>query len=168
MRVARAVVHQILEAVSHRAVEAAILASDQIERSTNDVIAAIERDHEGARYDASLAARRYEAVDPAKRHVARELEARWNAALERVAELERRIEELRATAACRPGIDRSLLMQLAHDLPSVWNAPTTDMRTKQRLVHILVKEIICDLDETRNEAVLLAMTGRGADLSRRV
>jgi hypothetical protein len=34
---------------------------------------------------------RYELVDPAKRHVARELEARWNGALERVAELEGRI-----------------------------------------------------------------------------
>jgi hypothetical protein len=29
------------------------------------------------------------------------------------------------------------------------------MRTKQRLIHILVREIICELDETTNEAVLL-------------
>ena len=48
----------------------------------------MERDLEEARYDASLAERRYELVDPAKRHVARQLEARWNAALERVAELQ--------------------------------------------------------------------------------
>jgi hypothetical protein len=40
---------------------------------------------EEARYDASLAARRYEVVDPTKRLVARELETRWNTALERVA-----------------------------------------------------------------------------------
>ena len=40
-------------------------------------------------------------VDPAKRFVARELEARWNGALEKVVEIERRIEELRATAAAR-------------------------------------------------------------------
>lgn len=38
----------------------------------------------GPRYEALLASRRYELVDPAKRHVARELEARWNDALERV------------------------------------------------------------------------------------
>ena len=61
-----------------------IFASDQVERSTNDIIAAVERDLEAARYEVSLAARRYELVDPAKRHVARELEARWNGALERV------------------------------------------------------------------------------------
>ncbi len=155
VRVDRAVALQILDAVSDRAVEAAILASEQVERSTVDIIAAVERDLEAARYDASLAARRHELVDPAKRHVARELETRWNGALERVAELERRIEELRAIAATRPGIDRAMLLQLAHDLPTAWNAPSTDTRTKQRLIHLLVREIVCELDEATNEAVLL-------------
>ena len=83
VRVDRGVALQLLEAVSDRAVEAAIFASDQIERSTNDIIAAAERDLEAARYEASLAARRHELVDPAKRFVARELEARWNGALEK-------------------------------------------------------------------------------------
>src|SRR6476661_4334658 len=90
-----------------------------------------------------IAARRYELVDPAKRNVARELEARWNGALERVGELERRIEDLRAASAEAPKIDRALLLQLAHDLPRAWNAPSTDMRTRQRLVHILVREVVC-------------------------
>ena len=130
----RAIVLQLLEAVSDRAIEAAIFASDQIERSTNDIIAAAERDLEAARYEANLAARRHELVDPAKRFVARELEARWNGALEKVLEIERRIEELRATAAARPKIDRTALMLLARDLPAAWNAPTADTRTKQRLM----------------------------------
>ncbi|MDI6834573.1 MAG: recombinase family protein [Rhizobiaceae bacterium] len=155
VRVDRAVAMQILEAVSDRAVEAAIFASDQVERSRRDVLAAIERDLEGARYEALLASRRYELVDPAKRHVARELEARWNDALERVGVLERKIKDLSALSAARPVIDRGRLLQLAQDLPTVWNAPSTETRTKQRLIHILVQEIICDLDDTTNEAVLL-------------
>jgi len=155
VRVDRAVAMQILEAVSDRAVEAAIFASDQVERSRRDVIAAIERDLEGARYEALLASRRYELVDPAKRHVARELEARWNDALERVGVLERKIKDLSALSAARPVIDRGRLLQLAQDLPTVWNAPSTETRTKQRLIHILVQEIICNLDDATNEAVLL-------------
>ncbi len=115
----------------------------------------MQRNLEAARYEASLAARRYEMVDPAKRHVARELETRWNGALEHVAELEARIEELRSTSAARPRIDRAALLRLAQDLPAVWNAPSTDTRTKQRLIHVLIKEIILDLDETTDEAVLL-------------
>jgi len=155
VRVDRAVALQILEAVSHRAVEAAIFASDQVERSQKDIIAAVERELEAARYEASLAGRRYELVDPQKRHVARELEARWNNALERMAGLERRIEELSAISATRPKIDRARLLQLAHDLPVAWNAPSSDTRTKQRLIHILVQEIVCNLDDATNEAVLL-------------
>ncbi|AGS25935.1 recombinase family protein [Rhizobium etli] len=155
VRVDRAVAVQILEAVSDRAVEAAIFASDQVERSRRDVIAALDRDLEGSRYEALLASRRYELVDPAKRHVARELEARWNDALERVGVLERKIKDLSALSAARPVIDRGRLLQLAQDLPTVWNAPSTETRTKQRLIHILVQEIICDLDDATNEAVLL-------------
>ena len=48
VRTDRAVASQILEAVSNHAVEAAILASSQVERSTNDIIAAVERDLEAA------------------------------------------------------------------------------------------------------------------------
>ena len=72
-----------------------------------------------------------------------------------VAELERRAAEMRAAASCRPNVDRAALLQLAHDLPAVWNAPTSDMRTKQRLTHILIHEVLVDLDETTHEAVLL-------------
>jgi len=151
----QALAMQVLEAVSDRAVEAAIFATQQVDRTNKDVIAALERDLEAARYDALLAARRYELVDPAKRHVARELEARWNAALEQVDDVERKLESTRSASASGPRIDRALLLKLADDLPVAWNAPTTDMRAKQRLVHILIKEIIFNLDDASHEAVLL-------------
>ena len=106
VRVDRAAALQILEAVSNRAVEAAIFASDQVERSRKDMIAAVERELEVARYEASLAGRRYELVDPQKRHVARESEARWNNTLERVAGLERRIR--RNCPPCRQRAQRSI------------------------------------------------------------
>ncbi len=44
---------------------------------------------EQSRYEARLAQRQYDAVDPANRLVAAELERRWNEKLERVAQLER-------------------------------------------------------------------------------
>jgi DNA invertase Pin-like site-specific DNA recombinase len=155
VRIDRAVALQCLEAVSDHAVEAAIVAAGQKASASDEMVSAVERDLEAAHYEASLAARRYELVDPAKRHVARELEARWNGALERVAELERRIKDLRAIATKRPEVDRELLMRLARDLPAAWNAPSTDMATKQRLIRVLIQEVICELDDTANEAVLL-------------
>jgi hypothetical protein len=46
-------------------------------------------------------------------------------------------------------------MSLAQDLPAVWNSPSTDMRLKQRIVRILIQEIVADIDETCQEVVLL-------------
>jgi DNA invertase Pin-like site-specific DNA recombinase len=154
IRVDRAVAAAILDAVSDRGVEAAIRAADHAARAANDVRQAMCRALEDARYEVSLAARRYDLVDPAKRHVARTLEARWNAALERVAQLEQSIARLDHDAASAPKIDRATLMQLAHDLPAAWNAPTAAPRTKQRLTRILIKEVVITLDDANNEAVV--------------
>lgn len=154
VRVDRAIVNQMLDAVSPRAVEAALLAAEQADAAGAEERAALERELETARYDASLAARRYDLVDPAKRHVARELEARWNAALERVAQIERRIAGVDAQSMSRPKVDRAALMSLAHDLPAAWNAPTANARTRQRLTRLLVEEVVIDLDDEAHEAVL--------------
>lgn len=154
LRVDRAVVAQIVEAVSDRAVEAAIQAAGYVARADDDKRQAIGRELEDARYEASLAARRYEAVDPAKRLVARELESRWNAALERVADLESRVAQHDAAALRRPVVDQAALLSLARDLPAAWNASGTDIRTKQRITHILIREVLLDLDDATNEAVV--------------
>ena len=134
--------------------EAALPAAGQVDRAAAERRRAVERELEEAEYEASLAARRYELVDPARRHVARELEARWDAALERVEEIAQRLVGLDAGRASRPAIDRAALMDLAQDLPAVWNAPTTSAGTKQRLVRTLIEEVVIDLDDDANEAVL--------------
>jgi hypothetical protein len=154
VRVDRAVAEKLLEAVSSQAVDAAITATARAAKEDDDVRHALARELDEARYEADLAARRYEAVDPAKRLVARELEARWDAALTRVAQVEERITRLDATRASRPRVDREALLALAHDLPAAWNAPTADMRTKQRIVRILIQEVVIDLDDATNEAVV--------------
>ena len=74
VRIDRAVATQIVEAVSEHAIEAAIQAADQSARADNEIRHALCRELEEAQYEASLAARRYEVVDPTKRLVARELE----------------------------------------------------------------------------------------------
>lgn len=154
VRVDRAVAEQLLDVVSPHAVEAAIVATERAEKADNDVRQALDRELEEAHYEAQLAGRRHESVDPAKRLVARELEARWDAALIRVAQLQQRIARLDEVGASRPRIDREALLALAHDLPVAWNAPSTDMRTKQRIVHVLVHEVVVDLDDSTNEAVV--------------
>ena len=46
------------------------------------------------------------------------------------------------------------LLELAQDLPVVWNAPSTTMATKQRLIRVLIEEVLIDLDDEANQAVV--------------
>src|SRR4051812_32599340 len=69
--------------------------------------------------------------------------------------LESRLARLDAEFEARPQVDREALLRLAHDLPRVWNAVETDARAKQRIVRLLIEEIVIDLDDTAHEAVLL-------------
>src|SRR3954447_24908003 len=92
---------------------------------------------------------------PDNRLVASELEARWNSALSKAGEVEQRLRENEGPARTIQIPDKHLLCSLAQNLPAVWNSQTTDMRLKQRIVRILVEEIIADIDEAAGEIVLL-------------
>jgi DNA invertase Pin-like site-specific DNA recombinase len=150
-----AVATQILQAIDTKAIEAAIEAArrgDERHRQERD---ALRLEVEQARYDAGLAARRYERVDPDMRLVAAELETRWNVALERVRDLEARLAAFDARTIPQQQIDAHALSTLAQDLPALWHEPTTDMRLKQRIVRILIHEIIVDIDDASREVVLV-------------
>ena len=151
----RAIAAEILEAVEGNAIEAALEVAARVAEQQRQRYRALSLELEQARYEVRLAARRYEAVDPDNRLVAAELEARWNDALRAAGEVEQRLRqnELPDNATRIP--DKEALCRLAQDLPTVWNLPGTDMRLKQRIVRILIEEIIADVDEVNTEVVLL-------------
>ncbi len=150
-----AISQQILEAIDSKAIDAAIEAARRTDERHRQEREALRLEVEQARYDAGLAARRYERVDPDMRLVAAELEARWNAALERVRELEARLAAFDARTIPNHQINEHALYTLAQDLPALWHEPTTDMRLKQRIVRILIHEIIVDIDDATREIVLV-------------
>jgi hypothetical protein len=110
---------------------------------------------EQARYEVKLSARRYEAVDPDNRLVASELEARWNAALAKVCELEGGLRQFDLGLKLPAIPDKEILLSLAQDLPAVWNSSGTEMRLKQRIVRILIQEIVADVEQDKQQVVLL-------------
>jgi excisionase family DNA binding protein len=155
LRVDAAVAHEVLNAVGGNAIEAALQAAEETQQQRQELRRSITLEAEQARYEARLAARRYEAVDPDQRLVAAELEARWNAALQKAQELESKLSEFDNEIQFRPAPNKEVLLSLAQDLPAIWNSPSTDMRLKQRLVRILVEEMVVDVDEKSNEVVLV-------------
>jgi hypothetical protein len=105
------------------------------------------RQVERHRYQTQRAERRYRAVDPENRNVARGLEADWERCLRDLAqaeaELARREQERRQTA---PAVDRQALGALAADLRRVWAAPTTTDRDRKSLLRTLLEEVIIAVD----------------------
>jgi DNA invertase Pin-like site-specific DNA recombinase len=155
LRVDAAVSNEVLEAVSGTALQAAVEAAEQVQQKRQDLRKAIELELEQARYEVRLATRRYEAVDPEQRLVAAELEARWNTELQKTKELERKLQEFDDESQSAPAPSKEVLLSLAQDLPAIWNSPSSDMRLKQRIVRILIREIIADVEEKSREVVLV-------------
>ena len=83
-----AIAERLVAAVTPLTIELALKALTNLEERDQAIGAQWRRRIERARYEADLAERRYEAVDPANRLIAATLEQRWNDAMQRLAELE--------------------------------------------------------------------------------
>ena len=155
LRVDDAIGAEILKAVEPGAVAAAVEAETQAAQRRDRVREALARDLQAARYAADRAFRQYDAIDPANRLVAAELEARWNRALEHVGGVEAKVAAHDAATPAREAAMPASLAGLAGGLRSVWTAPDTDARLRKRVVRTVVQEVVADLDEAAGEIVLL-------------
>ena len=111
----------------------------------------LDLDLRQARYEASLAERRYAACDPDNRLIAAQLEKNWEAALRRVRDLEMR-EPVEATADLQ--VDPDTFADLADNLSAAWNAPDVTMRARQQMLRALVVDIVADVDDAVRDVVL--------------
>ena len=100
--------------------------------------------------------------------MAAELEARWNTALQKAKELESKLQEFDDERQSAPAPNKEVLLSLAQDLPAIWNSPSTDMRLKQRIVRILIREIVADVEEKSREVVFVIHWAGGCHSELRV
>ena len=101
-------------------------AADQLRRQREDRRTALALEVDQARYEARLAERRYEAVDPENRLVAAELEARWNSAMQHAVDVADRLDAFDRDFTTPAIPDRAVLLSLAQDLPAVARADNGD------------------------------------------
>jgi len=146
---------KILEAIQPAGIAAAIAAVEELERRAGELRREWELQIEQAEYEAALARRRYEAVDPDNRLVAANLERDWEEKLGAVEELRRELAERERRPPMRiVPADRARLHELARDLPRLWREPTTILEDRKKVVRILVQDVwLMQEDEPRRTNV---------------
>ena len=150
-----AVARELLRVVQPCAIEAAALAVTDSNRQREALVDTLLLELKAARYDADRAWKQYDAVDPDNRLVADELELRWNTALEKVRDVQRRLDREQQCRQQTTPADPETLAGLAGELKHAWNDPQTDIRLKKRIARALLFEIVADVNEDSGQVELL-------------
>ncbi len=142
---------RILEAIEPIGIEAAIGAMEELEARAEDLRRQWQHRIEQAQYEANLAQRRYEAVDPANRLVAGNLERDWEDRLQEVEKLKREYEERAQKPPLRISEgDLQRIRELSRDIPKLWRSKATKASQRKEIVRLLIRDVwIVNRDEPR-------------------
>ena len=141
-RIDQTVAQVFLEAIEPAQLEVALSALTHLEARAKQIDQQALRQIERVQYEADLARRRYRAVDPDNRLVARSLEREWNEKLQEVDRMEREYQSLPKPAALMLSAEqREHIRQLAQNLPALWDAPTTTWAQRKQLLRWLIKDV---------------------------
>lgn len=150
-----AVARTFVAALAPAGLEAALLAAQQAEANQDAAVSQFKLQVERSRYEAQRAERRYRAVDPDNRLVARGLEAQWEKCLRELhaaeADLARRQDEKLRVISTQ---ERAQVLALGTDVKRVWSAPSTTDRDRKELLRTLVEEVIVDVKREQDKAHL--------------
>jgi DNA invertase Pin-like site-specific DNA recombinase len=141
-RLDAAIAEEVLKALQPAELELALAALEELESRDKTLSRQWQMRLERAEYEAALAERRYQEVDPSQRLVASTLERRWNEALLHVEDLKKQAAEFqRQEARVSTPEQKAKVLTLAKDLPRVWHAPTTQAKDRKRMLRLLIKDI---------------------------
>lgn len=166
LRVDRAIADEVLALLRPIGIEAALRAVEQRADDGQAKRRQLELALEQARFEAARAQRQFDAVDPANRLVAGELERRWNERLRLVSQRQEEIEAVDTEQA--PVItpqQREALLALGADLPQVWAHPAATSEVRKRILRTVIKEIVARVAEARIELIVHWQGGDHTELS---
>ena len=136
------VAQQVLRALEPAAVELSIQAQGDAEQERKRLDKHWQQRRQRARYDAELAERRYQAVDPENRLVAATLEKRWEELLGQERQIQEQYDRfVRQTSPNLTAEERARMVALASDIPALWRASGTTNVDRKQIVRCLVERV---------------------------
>jgi len=165
VQIDEAVTRAFIAALEPIKLAATVAAAERLEADREATLKQWRLGAERANYAASRAERRYRAVDPDNRLVARGLEREWE---ESLSALEAAKTELARREAERPRVlseaERASLLAVGADLNAVWHAPTTSPRDRKELLRTLLEEVIIKVERDKY-AARVTMRWKGGALT---
>lgn len=148
-----AVSRRVLEVLKPAQIDVAIEALRHVEQREQAVLEQWQMRIERSDYEAQLAQRRYEEVDPSNRLVAASLERYWNEALQRLEAARQEFAQYqRGQAYAVTPEQKAAIFAMARDFERLWKAPTTQHQDRKRILRLLIKDIT--VEKTTGRAVL--------------
>jgi DNA invertase Pin-like site-specific DNA recombinase len=137
-----AVAQLFLQALQPAHLEVALATLEDIESQAQQLERQWQLRLERIRYEADVARRRFLAVEPENRLVARSLERAWNDKLAELERLEREYLNVPALTARQVSAEeRQRILALVGDLPALWHAATTTPAQRKQLLRFLVQDV---------------------------
>lgn len=137
----RAIEKRVWQIVNEEHLNVALEAYDILRQREDQISNQWKLRLQRAEYDVQLALKRYEQVDPENRLVAATLEQRWNDALVELEDVQNQIAERRTKHGCVTSQQRVEILQLADDLPRLWQSSATSAKDKKRILQLLIQDI---------------------------
>jgi DNA invertase Pin-like site-specific DNA recombinase len=152
---------QVLAALAPATLELSLAAADDLEQQREQLHRHWQQQQERACYQAERARRQYDATEPENRLVARELERRWEEALKEQQRLEEEYTRFcRSQPAELSAAEREQIRSLAQEVPALWHTATTTAADRQRIVRLLVEEVVVTVQgESERVEVLIRWAG---------
>src|SRR5712672_1909960 len=165
IQIDEAVTRTFVTALEPAGLAATLAAAERLEAEREAALKQWRLGVERANYEAQRAERRYRAVDPENRLVARGLERDWEQQLAAVAAAEAELEQREHRRPQGLTVDeRAVIQRLGKDLGRVWSAPTTTDRDRKELLRTLLAEVLVDVDRPAAR-VCLTLRWRGGALT---
>ena len=149
LRVDEAVGEAVLRALEPQGVEAALLALEDANKAWSDTVLQAQRALEEARFRADEARWRYEAVNPANRLVADNLERLWNDRLQALQECEDQLSRAQAQSRHREPTaeDREAWLSMGAELGRAWWHEAAPPDLRKRIVRAALVEIVVMVED---------------------
>ena len=141
-RIDDAIASHFLEEMAPASSAVHLAALSRLRAQEDEVLVQLELEIERAQYEADRKARQFHEVEPENRLVARTLESEWDHALERVEEVRQRIATRRQEQSLSlADVEQEEIRRLAHELPTLWRAPSTTDKDRKHLLRAVIEEV---------------------------